>query len=107
MDLSALETLGGIAGLAGIAIGLVGLLVRPIVDQTPILPLAQRAPMLRLIVIGSFAIGALGILVWAAGNLSGHNTIVTGAPCSNTSAGSSSGNSVNCGVVPGSAGSKQ
>jgi hypothetical protein len=107
MDLSALEALGRIAGLAGMAVGLVALLVRPIVSQTPILPLAQRAPMLRLIVMGSFAIGALGILVWAAGSLGGHNTIVNGAPCSNTSAGSSSGNSVNCGVVPGSAGTRQ
>jgi hypothetical protein len=107
MDISALETLGAIAGLAGIAIGLVALLVRPIIDHTPVLPLVQRGPMLRLIVIGAFAIGALGILAWAAGSLGGHNTIVTGGPCSNTSAGSSSGNSVNCGVIPGSAGTKQ
>jgi hypothetical protein len=106
MGLPALETLGGIAGLAGIAMGLVALLVRPIIDHTPVLPLAQRGPMLRLVVVGAFAIGALGILVWAAGSLGGHNTIVNGAPCSNTSAGSSSDNSVNCGVVPGSAGTK-
>lgn len=106
MDLSALETLGSIAGLAGIAIGLIALLVRPIIDHTPVLPLAQRGPILRLIVIGAFTIGALGILVWAAGSLGGHNTIVTGAPCSNTSAGSSSDNSVSCGVAPRSAGTK-
>ena len=64
---------------------------------------ATEIPSLRLIVIGAFAIGALGILVWAAGSLGGHNTIVNGGPCSSTSAGSSSGNSINCGVVPGSA----
>src|SRR5690349_14532907 len=103
MDLSALETLGRIAGLAGIAIGLVVLLVRPIIDQTPALPLGQRGPMVRLVVIGAFAIGALGILAWTAGSLGVHNTIVTGGPCSNTSAGSSSGNSVNCSAVPSSA----
>jgi hypothetical protein len=73
---------------------------------------AKRAPVpgtgrLRLIVIGAFAIGALGILAWAVGSLGGHNTTVTGGPCSNTSAGSSSGNSVSCGGVPGSTGTKQ
>jgi hypothetical protein len=61
---------------------------------------------LWLIVNGAFAIGAL-ILLALAGSLGGHNTTVTGGPCSNTSAGTSSGNSVNCGVVPGSTGTKQ
>jgi hypothetical protein len=84
---------------------------RPIVTPAaiaaaPVVPLAQRGPRLRLIVIGAFAIGALGILAWAAGSLGGHTTIVNGGPCSNTSAGSSSGNSVSCGVVPGSVGTK-
>jgi hypothetical protein len=76
------------------------------IAPAPVLPLAQRGPILRLIVIGAFSIGALGILAWAAGSLGGHNTIVNGGPCSNTSAGSSSGNFVSCGVVPGSAGTK-
>jgi TIR domain-containing protein len=76
------------------------------IATAPVLPLAQRGPMLRLIVIGAFAIGVLGILAWVAGSLGGHNTIVSGGPCSNTSAGSSSGNSVSCGVVPGSVGTK-
>jgi hypothetical protein len=71
------------------------------------IPPVPNTGRLRLIVIGAFAIGALGVLVWAVSSLGGHNTIVTGGPCSNTSAGSSSGNSVNCGVVPGSVGTKQ
>jgi hypothetical protein len=77
------------------------------IEAAPVLPLAQRGPMLRLIAIGAFAIGALGILVWAAGSLGGHNTIVTGGPCGIASAGSSTSNSVNCDVAPGSAGTKQ
>jgi hypothetical protein len=76
------------------------------IAAAPVLPLAQPGPRLRLIVIGAFVIGALGILAWAVGSLGGHNTIVNGGPCSNTSAGSSSGNSVSCGVVPGSAATK-
>ena len=75
------------------------------IEAAPVLPLARRSPMLGIIVIGAFAIGTL-IFVWAAGSLSGQNTIVTGAPCSNTSAGSSSDNSVSCGVAPRSAGTK-
>jgi hypothetical protein len=106
MDLSSLETLGKVAGLGGIAIGLIALLVRPIIDQTPALPLAQRGPVLRLVVIGAFAIGALGIVAWLGASLGGHNTIVTGGPCSNTSAGPASGNSVSCGTVPGNSGTK-
>lgn len=106
MDLPALENLGSIAGLAGIAIGLIALLVRPIIDHTPVLPLAQRGPLLRLIVVGAFTIGALGIFVWAVSSLSGHNTIVNGAPCSSTSGGLSSNNSVICGAAPQGAGTK-
>jgi uncharacterized membrane protein YvlD (DUF360 family) len=100
MDLSALEKLGSIAGVAGIAMGLIALLVRPIVDHVSVLPKAQRGPMLRLVTVGAFAIGALGILVWGVTSLSGHNTIVNGAPCSSTSAGPSSNNSVSCGLAP-------
>jgi len=100
MDLSSLETLGKIAGLAGIAIGLVALLVRPIVDQISALPNAQRGPTVRLVAVGAFAIGALGIVVWLASSLAGHNTVVNGAPCSNTSAGNASGNAVSCAAPP-------
>jgi hypothetical protein len=106
MDLSSLEALGKVAGIGGIAVGAVVLLVRPLIEQMSTLPKRQRAPTFRLIAIGAFAIGAIGIVVWLGSNLGGHNTTVTGGPCSNTSAGDASGNSVNCGSVPGAAPAK-
>jgi hypothetical protein len=106
MDLSSLETLGKIAGLGGIAVGMIALLVRPLIDRIPGLPSAERGPTVRLIAIGAFTIGALGIVAWMASSLGGHNTIVTGAPCSNLSAGNAIGNSVNCGAIPSNSGAK-
>jgi hypothetical protein len=44
MDISILESLGKIAGIGGIAIGLVALLVRPLVEQVSRLPKQQRVP---------------------------------------------------------------
>jgi hypothetical protein len=106
MDILSLQTLGKIAGLGGIAIGMIALLVRPIVDQISALPNAQRGPTVRLIAIGAFAIGALGIVAWLASSLGGHNTIVNGAPCSSSSGRDASGNKVSCGVVPSNSESK-
>jgi hypothetical protein len=83
--------------LGGIAIGVVALLVRPIIDRVSAVPVAERAPTLRFIAMGAFGIGALGIVAWlvsgvsggsvtsgaggvaAGGNISG-STITTGAP---------------------------
>ena len=48
MDLSSLESLGKVAGLGGIAIGVVVLLVRPIIERTSALPVAERARTFRL-----------------------------------------------------------
>jgi hypothetical protein len=73
MDLSSLASLAKVAGLAGIAIGLVVLLVRPIIDRISSVPSAERAPMLRFIAMGTFGIGALGIVVWLVSGLSGGN----------------------------------
>jgi hypothetical protein len=61
LDLSALASLGKVAGLGGIAIGVVALLVRPIIDRASSAPAAQRAPLLRFAAMGAFGIGALGI----------------------------------------------
>jgi hypothetical protein len=61
-----LAALGKIAGLAGIAVGMVVLLIRPIIAKAGPLPLRERAPMLRLIAIGAFAIGGLGIAACGA-----------------------------------------
>ena len=73
MDLSSLASLGKIAGLGGIAIGVVALLVRPIIDRVSSVPAAERAPMLRFVAMGAFGIGALGIVAWLVSGLSGGN----------------------------------
>jgi hypothetical protein len=78
MDLSSLAALGKVAGPGGIAIGVVVLLVRPLIDRTPSVPAAQRAPLLRLIAMGAFAIGALGIVAWLISGLGGNVTANSG-----------------------------
>jgi len=49
MDLSSLASLGKVAGLGGIALGVVVLLVRPVIDRASGVPAAERAPLLRFI----------------------------------------------------------
>jgi hypothetical protein len=66
LDLSQLELLGKIAGIGGIAIGAVVLIIRAILDKTSSVPARQRASMLRLVAIGAFGVGALGVVAWAA-----------------------------------------
>jgi hypothetical protein len=78
VDISSLESLGKVAGLGGIAIGVVLLLVRPIIDQASSVPVAQRTPMLRFIAMGAFGIGALGTVAWLISGLSGGN-VTSGA----------------------------
>ena len=78
MDLSLLASLGKIAGLGGLAIGLVALLVRPIIDRVSSVPSPERAPMLRFVAMGAFGIGALGIVAWLVSGLSGGNVTAQG-----------------------------
>jgi hypothetical protein len=65
MDISQLAGLGKVAGIGGIAVGAIVLLVRPLIDQANLLPEAARGPFFETVVIGAFAIGALGIAAWA------------------------------------------
>ena len=67
MDLSQLEPLGKIAGIGGIAIGAVVSIINAIVDKTSSVPARQRASMLRLLAIGAFSVGALGIVASTVG----------------------------------------
>ena len=78
MDLSPLASLGKVAGLGGIAIGVVVVLVRPIIDRVSSVPAAERAPMLRVVAMGAFGIGALGIVAWLVSGLAGGN-VTSGA----------------------------
>jgi hypothetical protein len=78
MDLSSLASLGKVAGLGGIAIGVVALLVRPLIDRAAGVPAGQRAPLLRFIAMGAFGIGALGIIAWVVSGLAGGPTVTAG-----------------------------
>jgi hypothetical protein len=71
VDIASLASLGKVAGLGGIAFGAIVLLTRPIIKQALGLPAAERAPTLRFIALGAFAVGALGIVAWLAMSLGG------------------------------------
>ena len=92
MDLAAL---GKIAGIGGIAIGMIVVLGRLLIQRSSSLPAKERAPMLRLLAIGAFAIGGLGIVAWTLGNSAGVH--VTGATGGITAGGNATGNTVNYG----------
>jgi hypothetical protein len=96
MDLASLGSLGKIAGVAGIAIGAVVLLVPQLIAKAPGAKPEQIA-LFRLIAIGAFAIGALGIV---ASILGSGGAQVTPAPCSVGAGRDASGNTINCGTVP-------
>jgi hypothetical protein len=70
LDLAPLEALGKVAGIAGIAVGAVVLIIRGVIDKTSSVPAKQRASMLRLLAIGAFSVGALGILAWVGSSIS-------------------------------------
>ncbi len=98
MDLAAL---GKIAGIAGIAVGMIVLLVRPLIERTSTLPPNERAPTFRLVTIGAFSIGGLGIVAWLLTGSAGVH--VTGAPGSVTAGGNVSNSPVTNSGSPGGA----
>jgi hypothetical protein len=71
LDLAQLEPLGKAAGIGGIAIGAVILIVRGVIAKTSTVSARQRATTLRLVAIGAFGVGALGIVAWVAAGVSG------------------------------------
>jgi hypothetical protein len=71
LDLSQLEPLGKVAGIGGIAIGAAVLLIRGVIDKTSSVPAKHRASMLRLLAIGAFGVGVLGIIAWVVNGWSG------------------------------------
>jgi hypothetical protein len=80
MDLSQLKSLGEIAGIGGIALGVVILLIRPLIATIAGLPKDARAGPVKLIAIGCFAIGALGIAAWTISSHSNGRQVSTRAP---------------------------
>jgi hypothetical protein len=70
VNLSQLAGLGKVAGIGGIALGVVVLLLRPVIEQSATLPPATRGWLLLTIAVGALALGALGIVLWVLGNRS-------------------------------------
>jgi hypothetical protein len=77
MDLSQLKSLGEIAGIGGIALGVVVLLVRPLIATIAGLPKDARAGPVKLIATGCFVIGALGIAAWTISSQSNGRQVST------------------------------
>lgn len=68
MDLSQLKQLGEVAGIGGIALGVVAILLRNLIGSIAGIPKADRARVVTFIAGGCFVIGALGIAAWTFGN---------------------------------------
>jgi hypothetical protein len=100
VDLSSLAALGKVAGLGGIALGVVALLVRPAIDRTSGVPAPQRASLLRFITMGAFGIGALGIVAWLVSGLWGGTVAVTAGQGGMAAGRDVSGNTVTIGQPP-------
>jgi hypothetical protein len=77
MDLSQLKSLGEIAGIGGVALGVLVLLGRPLIAPLAALPKDARAGPVKLIAIGCFAIGALGIAAWTISSQSNGRQVST------------------------------
>lgn len=64
MNLNVLPALGKIAGIGGIALGVVVLLGDRLVGTVAGLPAVDRGPAVQLLTICTFGIGVAGLLVW-------------------------------------------
>jgi hypothetical protein len=71
LDIAQLELLGKVAGIGGIAIGAMVLVVTSVTAKTSGMPAKQRAATLRSVAIGAFVIGALGIAAWVIADVNG------------------------------------
>jgi hypothetical protein len=68
MDLSQLKTLGEVAGIGGVALGAITILLRNLIGSIAGIPKGDRARVVTFIAGGCFVIGALGIAAWTFGN---------------------------------------
>ena len=67
MAVSDMAQLGKIAGLGGIALGAMVVILRAVLPHLGGVPVKQRATTYNLIIGGAFGIGALGIIAWTVG----------------------------------------
>jgi len=68
MDLSQLPKLGKVAGVPGIALGAVVLLLGAVLAATNVLPEGWRGPVMVVVVVGVVLLGVLAVRGWARGN---------------------------------------
>jgi hypothetical protein len=68
MDLSQLPKLGKVAGVPGIALGAVVLLLGAVLAATNVLPMGWRGPVMVVVVVGVVLLGVLAVRGWARGN---------------------------------------
>jgi len=100
MDLSSLASLGKVAGVGGIAIGAVVLLVRPLIDKAGKAKPEQLA-LFRLIA----SVHSLSAC-WASSHgrwvlvAAARTSMLRHAPCAVGAGRDAPGNTVNCGTVP-------
>lgn len=66
MDLSLLEPLGKVAGIGGIALGVLLIVFRDIIGKKifPKLPVAEAYRLLQLITVGVWSVAIVGIVAW-------------------------------------------
>jgi hypothetical protein len=77
MNIAPLASLGKIAGIGGISLGVVVLLGDKLVGTVAGLPATDRAPTVQLLTICCFGIGALGLLVWLIATRSGGTSAIS------------------------------
>ena len=77
MDLSQLKSLGEIAGIGGIALGVTALVLHRLIGTIGGIPKNDRGRIVTFIAGGCFVIGALGIAAWTFGNQPRQSTVST------------------------------
>ena len=67
MDIKSLASLGKVAGIGGIALGVLALVLKDVLASSVFaaLPAAQAGQLLLVVIVGAFVIGGLGIAAWA------------------------------------------
>jgi hypothetical protein len=79
MNLSGLQQLGKVAGIGGISIGAVVLLLYALIGTIPGLPADQQADVVKFVAILCFGTGVIGIIAWfAIGRPSSRRVSTTG-----------------------------
>lgn len=65
MDLSQLPQLGKVAGVPGVGMGAVALVLGGVLAAADLLPEGWRGPVLLVVAVGAVGLGALVVLGWA------------------------------------------